>query len=187
MRILVTGGAGFVGTNLIKRLLKDGYDVCSYDNYSAGFEKNEQQGCEYYVKDLRGDFKWGKFDIVFHLAALARIQPSLYDPYLTLRNNFDSTLNVLEYANAIENDTKVIYAGSSSKHHGLYKSPYAWSKCAGEGLCKLYSSVYDLKTTICRFYNVYGPHQITEGTYSTVIGIFENQYKNNKPLTIVGN
>ena len=187
MRILVTGGAGFVGTNLIKRLLKDGYDVCSYDNYSAGFEKNEQQGCEYYVKYLRGDFKWGKFDIVFHLAALARIQPSLYDPYLTLRNNFDSTLNVLEYANAIENDTKVIYAGSSSKHHGLYKSPYAWSKCAGEGLCKLYSSVYDLKTTICRFYNVYGPHQITEGTYSTVIGIFENQYKNNKPLTIVGN
>ena len=118
------------------------------------------------------------------MAALARIQPSINNPSETIRNNFDGTLNVLEYAR--ENNVPVIYAGSSSKHHGLYGSPYAWSKYGGEELCKLYSEVYNLNTTICRFYNVYGPHHIKSGTYATVIGIFENQYLNNKPLTIVG-
>ena len=125
-----------------------------------------------------------KFDIIFHLGALARIQPSIKNPSETIKNNFDGTLNVLEYAR--KNNTPVIYAGSSSKHHGLYGSPYAWSKYGGEELCKLYSEVYGLNTTICRFYNVYGPHHIRTGTYATVIGIFENQFMKKLPLTIVG-
>ena len=186
MRALVTGGAGFVGTNLIKRLLKDEYEVVSFDNYSTGFKDNRQKGCTYFDVDITEKFDdWKEeFDVIFHLAALARIQPSIKNPSETIKNNFDGTLNVLEYAR--KKNTTVIYAGSSSKHHGLYGSPYAWSKYGGEELCKLYSEIYGLNTTICRFYNVYGSYHIRNGTYATVIGIFENQYLNNKPLTIVG-
>tara|TARA_Y100000593_G_scaffold92396_1_gene183898 strand:+ start:230 stop:1081 length:852 start_codon:yes stop_codon:yes gene_type:complete len=188
-KILVTGGVGFVGTNLIKRLLKDGHDVVSLDNYSTGYKENEQDGCRYLNVDVTIPANYSSFmykpDVIFHLAALARIQPSIKNPKDTILNNFNGTLNVLEYAR--KNDIQVIYAGSSSKHHGLYGSPYAWSKYGGEELCKLYSEVYDLNTTICRFYNVYGPHHIRKGTYATVLGIFENQYLNNDALTITGN
>ena len=79
MQALVTGGAGFVGTNLIKRLLKDGHEVVSFDNYSTGFKENEQDGCRYIETDIIDGFKnWiKKFDVIFHLGALARIQPSI--------------------------------------------------------------------------------------------------------------
>ncbi len=187
MKALVTGGAGFVGTNLIKRLLKDGHEVVSIDNYSSGKKENEQDGCLYYDYDLSYNYvrdDGDRYDVIFHMAALARIQPSLKDPYKTIFNNFTSTLNILDYAR--ENGIRFVYAGSSSFHHGLYESPYAWSKFSGEDLCKLYSNVYNIDTAICRFYNVYGPHQIEEGTYATVIGIFEKQYREGQPLTIVG-
>ena len=193
MRALVTGGAGFVGTNLIKRLLKDGHKVVSIDNYSTGKKGNEQEGCEYLDMDLavstpkygswgQGKFQLEKPDVIFHMAALARIQPSLKNPYKSIYNNFVSSLNIFEYAR--QNNIKVVYAGSSTFHHGLYSSPYAWSKFSGEELCKLYSNVYDLSTAICRFYNVYGPHQLEDGEYSTVLGVFEKQYREDKPLTI---
>ena len=199
MRMLVTGGAGFVGTNLIKRLLKDGHEVVSVDNYSTGKKENHQDGCTYYDYDLSSPHTLGiyvdhgsypawrdnDYDVIFHIAALARIQPSLKNPYKSIFNNFVSSLNIFEYAR--KNNTKIVYAGSSTFHHGLYSSPYAWSKFSGEELCKLYSSVYDLSTAICRFYNVYGPHQLEEGDYSTVIGIFEKQYREGKPLTITAN
>ena len=188
MRVLVTGGVGFVGTNLIKRLLKDGHEVVSIDNYSTGFKENEQEGCEYHNFNLQHIYDFDSYmenpDVVFHLAALARIQPSIKNPTIAIQNNFDSTLNVLEWAR--KNNTPVVFAGSSSFHHGLWGSPYAWSKHAGEQLCKLYSNVYDLSTIICRFYNVYGPHQLEEGTYATVLGIFEKQYREGKPLTVTG-
>ena len=188
MKILVTGGCGFIGTNLIKQLLKDDHTIVSLDNYSTGTSSNEHSGCRYYDVDDRQvkdySFFMTKPDIVFHLAALARIQPSLKAPSETVYNNVISTLNVLEYAR--KNNIKVIYAGSSSFHQGTYRSPYAWSKYGGEELCTLYTNVYDLDTVICRFYNVYGFNQIEEGTYATVIGRFEYQYRNNKPLTIVG-
>ena len=196
MRMLVTGGAGFVGTNLIKRLLKDGHEVVSVDNYSTGKKENHQEGCQYHDFDLSSSHTLGiyvdhgsypswrddEYDVIFHIAALARIQPSLKNPYKSIFNNFVSSLNVFEYAR--QNNTKVVYAGSSTFHHGLYSSPYAWSKYSGEELCKLYSSVYDLSTAICRFYNVYGPYQLEDGEYSTVLGIFEKQYREGKPLTI---
>ena len=191
--ILVTGGAGFIGTNLIKELLIDGHNVAnivSIDDYSSGSLKNHQEGCEYIVGDIKEKkldtkFLYGhKFDIIFHLAARARIQPSFKNPHLTLENNFIGTLNVLEYARHC--NAQVIYAGSSSKHHGLYGSPYAWSKYGGEQLCYLYSSVYGMNTVICRFYNVYGKAHIRIGEYATVIGIFEQQYMEGEPLTIVG-
>ena len=198
MKILVTGGAGFIGTNLIKRLLKDGHEVTSVDNYSTGFEKNHQDGCQYYNYDISSEHTLGiyvdvatypswrdeEYDVIYHMAALARIQPSLENPHPTLVNNFLSTLNILEYARKTK--TPIVYAGSSSIHHGLFESPYAWSKFSGEDLCKLYSNVYNTDTAICRFYNVYGSHQIEDGTYSTLMGIFERQYRNDEPLTITG-
>ena len=188
MRAIVTGGAGFVGTNLIKRLLKDGHEVVSLDNYSTGLKENEQEGCQYFDVDLCEvkDYSvfMDKVDIIFHIGALARIQPSLKEPIEHIKNNFLSTLHILDFAK--QKDCPVVFAGSSSKHHGLYDSPYAWSKWSGEELCKLYSSVYGVPTTICRFYNVYGPHQLTEGDYCTIVGIFETLYKKGKPLTITG-
>ena len=198
MKALVTGGAGFIGTNLIKRLLKDGHEVVSVDNYSTGKKENEQEGCRYWEYDLSSEHTHGiyvdhgsyphwkddDYSSIFHIAALARIQTSLKDPLSHITNNFMSTLNVLEYARKI--NVPVVYAGSSSKHHGLYGSPYAWSKFSGEELCKLYSSVYNVPTSICRFYNVYGTHQLEDGPYCTVVGVFQNQYKDGKPLTITG-
>ena len=118
------------------------------------------------------------------MAALARIQPSITDPVHTIKNNFDSTLNIIEWARKLE--IPVVFAGSSSYHHGLWGSPYAWSKFGGEQLCKLYSTVYNLKTATCRFYNVYGPNQLEDGAYATVIGIFEKQFRNGTPLTVTG-
>ena len=196
MKMLVTGGAGFVGTNLIIRLMKDGHEVVSVDNYSTGKKENHQEGCQYHDFDLSSPHTLGiyvdhgsypswrddEYDVIFHIGALARIQPSLRNPYKSIFNNFVSSLNIFEYAR--RNNVKVVYAGSSTFHHGLYSSPYAWSKYSGEELCKLYSSVYDLSTAICRFYNVYGPYQLEDGDYSTVLGIFEKQYREGKPLTI---
>ena len=187
MNILVTGGAGFVGTNLIKKLLSRGNNVLSVDNYSTGTKENHIEGCRYIEDDLLDNavFDWlPKIDCIYHLAAVARIQPSLITPKNSLVNNFNGTLNVLETARM--EGVQVIYAGSSSKHHGLYDSPYAWSKYGGEELCKLYNKVYGLNTTICRFYNVYGEHMIKNGAYATVLGIFQDQYEQQQPLTITG-
>ena len=193
MKALVTGGVGFIGTNLIRRLLKDGQEVTSIDNYSTGFKENEQEGCKYYNLDLAEegapleDYLYNlpeEYEVIYHMAALARIQPSIDNPHPALKNNFLSTLNILEYART--RDIRVVYAGSSSIHHGIYESPYAWSKFSGEDLCKLYGNIYKMESSICRFYNVYGDYQIKEGTYATVLGIFQNQYENKKPLTIVG-
>ena len=189
MRALVTGGAGFVGTNLIKRLLDDGHDVISIDNYSTGFKDNHQEGCQYFDIDITDMKSYSFFvsginkpDVIFHLAALARIQPSIKNPVPPLETNVMGTLNILEYAR--NNNIQVIYSGSSTKHHGVFKSPYAWSKFGGEELCRLYSKIYDLNTTICRFYNVYGEYHIRTGDYATVVGIFEDQFLNDKPITI---
>ena len=116
------------------------------------------------------------------MSALARIQPSLKDPHKTIFNNFVSTLNILEYGR--KNDIKVVCAGSSSVHGGAYANPYTFTKWQGDKLCHMYSEVFNFSVNVCRFYNVYGPHHLTEGEYCTVVGIFERQYKNGEPLTI---
>ena len=187
-KYLITGGAGFIGTNLIKRLLNDGHKVISFDNYSTGLKENEQQGCEYIDIDLSkdNDYSFLKYkpDVIFHLAALARIEPSFEFPRRTFEDNVNSTLNILDYARKY--NIKVVYAGSSSYHGGVYENPYTYTKWQGEELCKLYSFIYKLNITICRFYNVYGPYQIIEGAYSAIVGIFQRQYLNNDPLTITG-
>ena len=193
MRVMVTGGAGFVGTNLIKRLLVDGHKVVSLDNYSTGKKENEQKGCKYIEVDISDPsrkhkafglemYQVEKPDVIFHLAAKARIVPSIQNPTKSLFNNIDSTINVLEYARL--HSIPVVYAGSSSAHGDIYANPYTFTKWNGEELCKLYENVYNLPIAICRFYNVYGDGQLSEGAYCTVLGIFERQFKAGESLTI---
>jgi len=188
--IVVTGGAGFIGMNLISRLLKDGHKVVSLDNYSTGLKTNEVKGCHYFDVDISegvSDFDFfvnSKPDVIFHLAALPRIQPSFEYPLDTFDANVKGTINILEWARKY--NCPVVYAGSSSIHGDKFVNPYTFTKYQGEELCKLYSELYDLPTSICRFYNVYGPGQLTEGEYCTVVGVFERQYTNREPLTIAG-
>ena len=186
MRVLVTGGAGFVGTNLIKRLVKDGHFVVSFDNYSTGCRDNHIKGANYGDVDITESFSnWvEKVDVIFHLAALPRIGPSFKNPPESIDVNVKGTANVLEYAR--RNEIPVVYAGSSSFWAGVYKNPYAFSKWQGEELCKMYEQIYGLPITICRFYNVYGDYMPTEGEYRTVLPIFLEQYDKGFPLTITG-
>jgi UDP-glucose 4-epimerase len=185
MKILVTGGAGFVGTNLIKRLLKDGHEVHSLDNYSTGLKSNEVEGCRYWAGDIQNISTMDKdFDIVFHLAAIARIQPSFERPEDYIDTNFNGTYEVVKHC--IKNDIPLIYTGSSSKHSGRFKNPYTFSKDLGEDIITLYQKHFGLKASIARFYNVYGPHQLTEGGYTTLIGRWIHNIQNGKDCVIYG-
>ena len=197
MRALVTGGCGFVGTNLIKRLSNNNHVeyreniIASIDNYSTGLAENEIDcpGVKYFGGDISKITDYSDMiedcDIIFHLAARARIQPSFKTPTQSFESNVAGTQNILEWARQNGN-IPVVYAGSSSKHGDIYSNPYTFTKWQGEQLCEMYANVYDLAVTICRFYNVYGPHQLTDGDYCTVLGIFESLYKKDKPLTITG-
>jgi len=186
VNILVTGGAGFIGTNLIKRLLKEAHNVVSIDNYDSGLKENEQEGAKYFFHDIENiDYlNEIKFDIIYHLAALSRIQPSFQDPSETFRVNVKGTEAVCEFAR--QHNSKVVYAGSSSRWHDPHQSPYACYKHLGEEVCKMYRKVYDLDIEIARFYNVYGPHEIVDGDWAAVIGIWRRQIRDGDPITIVG-
>jgi len=185
MKILVTGGAGFIGTNLIKRLLNDGHKVYSLDNYSTGLKSNEIKGCNYVSGDIQNiDTILEDIDIVYHLAAIARIQPSFERPEDYIDVNFKGTYEVVKYC--IKKNIPLIYAGSSSKHSGRFKNPYTFSKDLGEDIITLYQTHFGLKSSIARFYNVYGPHQLLEGGYTTLIGRWINNINNNLPCEIYG-
>ena len=185
-KILVTGGAGFVGTNLIIDLLRLDHTVMSIDDYSIGKTQNHQKGAEYINGDINqiGELIKNDFDYCFHLAGLSRIQPSFVDPEETFRVNTEGTLKVLQWAK--KNNTKVIYSGSSSKHHDPKISPYAMFKYLGEEICKLYRLTYNMNIEIVRFYNVYGPYEIIDGKWAALIGKWRGQIREGKPLTIVG-
>jgi len=202
MRIIVTGGAGFVGSNLVDELIARGHEVFVIDNLSTGYKKNLNEKADFAKVDIicleciDGLFKAFEPEYVFHLAALPRIQPSIIDPLSSHNSNVTGTLNVLLCAKKY-NVKKVIYAASSSAY-GHNKTPYredmipnplnpyAMQKYMGEMYCRLFEMVYGLKSVCCRFFNVYGPRQTSEGAYSTVIGIFLRQNKDGKPMTIVG-
>lgn len=185
-KILVTGGAGFVGTNLIIELLKLDHTVVSIDDYSIGTRQNHQKAANYINGDINhiDDLIENDFDFCFHLAGLSRIQPSFDNPENTFKVNTEGTLKVLQWAK--KNNTKVIYSGSSSKHHDPKISPYAMFKYLGEEICKLYRVTFNMNVEIVRFYNVYGPFEITEGKWAALIGKWRGQLKEGNPLTIVG-
>ena len=184
MRILVTGGAGFVGTNLIKQLLSDGHNVTSIDNYNTGKKENHIEGCHYIEADITEYSFPIVYDLVFHMAAIARIQPSFESPEKYIDTNFSGTYNIVRYCT--KNNIPLTYAGSSSHHSGKFKNPYTFSKDLGEDIIKLYQEHFGLKASIARFYNVYGPYQLTEGGYTTLIGRWLNNIQNDIQCVIYG-
>tara|TARA_A100000164_G_scaffold376647_1_gene414128 strand:- start:1549 stop:2403 length:855 start_codon:yes stop_codon:yes gene_type:complete len=184
-KVLVTGGAGFIGSNLIKELKKKDYEVTSVDNYSTGDIKNEMPGVNYINDDIFNiTMLDNNFDICFHLAAQSRVQPSFENPEESLRVNVLGTSKVMEWAK--KNNIKVVYAGSSSKHHTPSDSPYAMYKFLGEEVCKLYKKSFNVNVEIARFYNVYGPGENIDEKYGNVIGIWTAKIAKGEPLPIVG-
>ena len=191
-KILVTGGLGFVGSHLVDSLAADSdNDITVIDNLcSESSSKNYiRSDVTYWIDDVKNlnSYKYfnEKFDVVYHLAALARIQPSFKDPLTYMETDIMGTSHVLEFSRRCS--AKVIYAGSSSAYAGPMLNPYAFAKFTGEQLCELYNKVYGMSTVIARFFNVYGDRQPTSGAYATVVGVFEKQYLKSLPLTVTGN
>ena len=193
--IVVTGGCGFIGSNLVDMLVEDpNNNVIVVDNLDTGKKENCNKKASYVFEDIRDVFPdrfskvaeyTGNIDVVFHLAALARIQPSFDRPADTMDINTNGTALVCEFAK--KQNAKVVYAGSSSFYGGVYLNPYAFSKWQGEEVCRMYSEVYGLTTAVARFFNVYGPRHLRTGPYATVLGVFEKQMLSGAPLTITGN
>ena len=183
--ILVTGGAGFIGSNLIKKLIDEGHNVTCLDDYSTGTNENEVKEAKYINDDIENIIKLKmRFDICFHLAAQSRVQPSFDNPQESVRVNITGTTRVMEWAK--NNNVKVIYAGSSSKHHDPSDSPYAMTKFLGEEICKLYKKSFNVNVEIARFYNVYGPLEPLDEKFGNVIGIWRSKVIKGEPLPIVG-
>ena len=202
-KFLVTGGAGFIGTNLVKELLARGHEVVVLDNYAAGKkEERVQDGALYVEGDIRNpeDLKnvcRNGFDGIFHLAALPRVTYSVENPALTHEANVDGTLNVLLAAR--DNKIKRVIFSSSSSIYGnqekypvredfaaLPISPYALHKFVGEHYCRLFSDLYGVETVNLRYFNVYGPYFDPDGAYALVIGKFLKQKKDGRPMTVCG-
>ncbi|OGH74336.1 MAG: hypothetical protein A3G00_02690 [Candidatus Magasanikbacteria bacterium RIFCSPLOWO2_12_FULL_43_12] len=201
-KYLVTGGAGFIGTNLIKQLLADGHRVVVLDNFSSGrFSDRIQSGAEYVEGDVRNMADLEKVlkgvDGVFHAAAVARMPYSVEHPQETNEVNVNGTLNVLVAARDA-GVKRVVYSASSSAYGDQDisplvetmkprpMSPYGLQKLIGEEYCRLFHELYGLETVSLRYFNVYGPHVDPNGAYALVIGKFLKQRKENQPLTICG-
>lgn len=185
--VLVTGGAGFVGHALTKELIKRGYNVDVLDNlYIGAKEAMIAEGCNFLNGDVRSmnNVEIKEYKYIFHLAAISRIQPSFYKPQLTFSVNVDGTRQVVEYTMPIR--AKLIYAGSSSRHHNPMLSPYALSKHMGEEWIKMYKNTYGLNAEIARFYNVYGPGELVDSHMAAVIGLWRAAIKKGEPILIHG-
>jgi len=195
-RVLVTGGAGFIGSNLIKKLIEthSEIEILSIDNYSTGKKENhiDSKNVTYHTTSTWDYFDTNfdehkPFDVVFHFGEYSRIVKSFDDVDYVMKTNLHGTTRILEMCRKW--NAKLIYSASSSKFGNNGKdenlSPYSWVKAKMVELIKNYNEWYDLQYEICYFFNVYGPNQITQGDYATVIGIFGRQYNNNEPLTVV--
>lgn len=201
VKVVVTGGCGFIGSHIVDELVRRNYAVIIIDNLSTGRRANLNPKAKFYRRDvtkfnqIKNLFRGANF--VFHAAALARIQPSIKDPRKTFEANIRGTFNVLMAAKEA-GLKKVIYSASSSVYGDQPKLPlkedvishpknmYALSKLFGEDMCKVFSKLYGLETVSLRYFNVYGPRQLHSGAYSTVIGVFLKQWASRKPLTITG-
>lgn len=200
-KVLVTGGAGFIGSHLVDGLVAEGYSVTVIDNLITGKKDQVNAKAKFVKADIRELSKIKAYfkgvDTVFHVAALARMQPSILNPVPTIECNVNGTLNVLLAARDA-GVRRVVYSASSSCYGDQKKlplteemvvgpkNPYALSKHVGEELCKIFTNLYGMETVRLRYFNVYGPRQLVDGAYATVIGIFLRQLKLGKPLTIVG-
>jgi len=201
MKLMVTGGAGFIGSNLTDELIRLGHKVIIIDNLSLGKKEYLNSKAKFYRQDIRNYKKikplFKGIDCVFHLAALPRVQYSIEHPLETNETNVAGTLNVLKaaYEAGVK---KFIYSASSSAYGDQNKlplnenlaaqpkSPYGLQKYIGELYCRVWSQVYDLPTVSLRYFNVYGPRNNPDGAYALVIAKFLRQRKSGKPLTITG-
>lgn len=204
MKFLVTGGAGFIGSNIVEELLKKDYNVRVLDNFSTGKRENLKQ-FEKDIELIEGDIRsyhtvnqaMKGIDIVLHQAALPSVPRSINDPITTNEVNVVGTINVLDAAK--EHKVKrIVYASSSSvygdnpelpKHENMTPnplSPYAVSKLAGEKYCQVFSKLYGIETVIMRYFNVFGPRQDPNSQYSAVIPKFIKLMSNNQVPTIFG-
>jgi UDP-glucose 4-epimerase len=188
--ILITGGCGFVGTNLVKQLYKENNNIVVIDNYFAGKHENEIKGVTYINSHTKNIFNI-KFpftpDLIFHLGEYSKITPSYNEINTVFDLNILGSFAILEYAK--QNNIPIVYAASSTRlalereNH----SPYSFFKSIVVQLLKNYSDWYGIRYSICYFYNVYGEHQDTcNNGWETVISIFEKQMKKNQSLTVVG-
>lgn len=202
MKSLVTGGAGFIGSNLVDRLLEIGHEVIVIDNeYSDAHEhfywNDKAQNYKYDIRDYENTRTlYDGVDYVFHIAAEARIQPSIQNPIEAVSINSVGTCTVLQCAR--EAGVKRVMYSSTSSGYGMNETPnvetqnddclnpYSVSKVNGEKLCKMYTDLFGLSTVIFRYFNVYGERQPLRGQYAPVIGIFLRQRAAGEPLTIVG-
>ena len=206
MRVLVTGGAGFIGSHLVDRLLEDGHSVTVVDNFSTGRRENlEYQKNNRNLHIVEEDISvfeaikqyFENIEIVFHLAALADIVPSIVNPGRYYKSNVTGTFSVIEACRVL-GVKKLIYAASSSCYGipDVYPTaetskisleyPYALTKYLGENIILHWAKVYKLPVISLRLFNVYGPRSRTSGTYGAVFGVFLAQQLNNKPFTVVG-
>lgn len=189
-KILVTGGAGFVGSHLCERLAQNpDYEVYSLDNYFTGSKNNHVPNVTYIEGDTADiatlvDFKP---DMVYHLGEYSRVEQSFDDIEKVWRYNKDGIFAVLEFVRKA--GCKILYAGSSTKFGdgglGRSASPYAWTKATNTELVMNYGSWFNVPYAITYFYNVYGPREIQTGKYATLIALFKEKMKNGEPLTIV--
>ena len=202
MKIVVTGGCGFIGSHIVDELVNSGYDVIVIDNKSANndvFYYNDKAvyfDCDINDYDRVVSLTTG-VDCIFHLAAESRIGPCIENPILATKTNVLGTCNLLQAAK-LNGVSRFIYSSTSSAYGNNNSSPqvetmnidclnpYSVTKVAGEALCKMYYDLYKLPTITFRYFNVYGDRQPTKGQYAPVIGIFLRQLKANQPLTIVG-
>jgi nucleoside-diphosphate-sugar epimerase len=201
MKVLVTGGAGFIGSNLAERLLADGHDTHVLDDLSTGHARNVPAKAVFHRASILDDAQLRKAmqgaEVVYHEAALGSVPRSVAEPVLSHEVNLTGTLRVLEAARAL-GVRKIVFAASSSaygdtptlpKHEGMVPaplSPYAVTKLAAEHYCAAYTKVYGLRTTALRYFNVYGPRQDPNGAYAAVIPKFILSALKGEPLTIHG-
>jgi len=189
-RILVTGGAGFVGSHLCERLAQDpNNDVYSLDNYFTGSKANHVENVTYIEGDTADIAELVTFtpDMVYHLGEYSRVEQSFDDIEKVWKYNKDGIFAVLEFVRAA--GCKILYAGSSTKFGdgglGRSASPYAWTKATNTELVMNYGNWFNVPYAITYFYNVYGPREIQTGKYATLIALFKEKMKNGEPLTIV--
>mgnify|MGYP006417254219 CR=1 FL=1 len=189
-KILVTGGAGFIGSHLCERLVGNGdNDVYSLDNYFTGSESNHIRGVSYVKGDTTDIDKLITFnpDMVYHLGEYSRVEQSFDDMEKVWKYNKEGIFAVLEFVRKA--GCKIIYTGSSTKFGdgGLSRdaSPYAWTKATNTELVVNYGNWFDIPYAITYFYNVYGSREIKTGKYATLIALFKEKMKNNEPLTVV--
>ncbi len=204
MKFVVTGGAGFIGSNIVDLLIDQGHSVCVIDNFSTGKKENCNEKAIYHELDLSIEKNFDNIksivngaDGLFHLAALPRVQESIENPFLFEKNNTLSTINVLKACSEMQ-VKRVVYSASSSAYGNTEKlpsketdpinpiSPYAMQKYYGEVCCKMFANVYNIETVSLRYFNVYGERQSLEGAYALVMCVFAKQRLMNQPLTIRG-